>query len=677
MNVDEAQRVWSQVVLLNCGGTINMSGGSTARPGDGVAQLFERLGAGFDRHRLTLRSPFARPPDSSAVGRKEWAVLLAEIREVDGQRREAERVLRAAGRDPGSRGGIVVAHGTDTMQVTSMVTALEVARGGLASPVVFTGSWCPPSQPESDALGNLAKAVFAATLREELRPHNLPPGVYVLLGEDIHLASRISKVGSVPNSDGRYFFSFPGPIAQMTSKDFSVKLDQGLLDRVSQQDATLSAPTRTGPWGEVEHLVLDAFVDCGVVEDLAARLSRARASGVRTGVVVQGDFSRHPAVESLVTELRALARQGVVVVLGSKRASRLLHAAGPCPGVVLLPRALSHGTARTKLSWLLGTAASSAEIGTLMETSLVGEVFETASLPSWIKYETFPDQHPGTLVVPAWPDLPAEVVRAASARVREHKRATLHLFGFGYGHLPGPNQPLDSLARAWLSKHLPTLELAPVAEPGADAVVACLVNALGTCDRDTLSAWAEERYAVHTRAFHSALRRRVSARLQRSLRAAVGEEVRQVVGRLAAEQSATVKPRRLEAGIAALVGELRFGLESGRLDQEQTAVLAEAGVPAPAGVWTRCLAVAPEILARRLLKDAVMAAHPLLAAVGDAVDQGVRVEIHSLAARSWSNVAKYEAGTLLLALGVRAEQGPWWAAEGVVPRRKREGPATA
>ena len=646
-----------------------MSGGGTARPGDGVAQLFDRLGAGFDRDRLALRSPFARPPDSSAVGRVEWASLLAEIQAVDGQRREAGRVLRSAGHQPTSRGGIVVAHGTDTMQITSMVTALELAHGGLASPVVCTGSWCPPSDPESDALGNLAKAVFAATLREELRPHNLPPGVYVLLGEDIHLASRISKVGSVPNGNGRYFFSFPGPIAQMTSKDFSVKLDQGLLDRVSQPAATVSPLLRTGPWGEVEHLILDAFVDCGVVEDLAVRLASARTNGTRTGVVVQGDFSRHPQAETLVAGLRRVAGEGAVVALGSKRAFGLFQGAEPSVGVVLLPRALSHGTARTKLSWLLGTVAPVAELGSLMAKSLVGEVFETESLPSWIKYETFPDQHPGTLVVPAWPDLPAAVVRQASVRVRQHKRATLHLFGFGYGHLPGPNRSLDTLARQWLAANLPGVQLGAVVEPGADAVVASLVQGLCAGDRHALTAWADKRYAVHEATFTSALRRRVSAQLQRRLRAAVGQEVRTLVHRLAQEHGATAKARRVDAGVAALARELRFGLPPEVLDEAESRVLSEAGVAAPSGPWERCLAVAPEILARRLLKDAVMAAHPLLGAVGEAVDQGVRVEIHSLAARSASNVAKYEAGTLLLALGVRAEQGPWWVEEGVVPRR--------
>jgi hypothetical protein len=124
----------------------------------------------------------------------------------------------------------------------------------------------------------------------------------------------------------------------------------------------------------------------------------------------------------------------------------------------------------------------------------------------------------------------------------------------------------------------------------------------------------------------------------------------------------------VEAGVAALTAELRFGLEPAVLDAAEAGLLDAAGVGPTGGLWERCLVVAPELLARRILKDAVMAAHPLLRAVGQAVDDGVRVEMHSLATRSWSNVSKYEAGTLLLALGVRAERGPWWAAEGVVPR---------
>lgn len=662
-----ARTVWSQVVLINCGGTINMQGGGPARPGDGVAELFDRLGEGFPRERLALRSPFPRPPDSSAVGPREWAVLVDEIRSVEHTRHQARARLQAAGAPLLERGGIVVAHGTDTMQITSMVAALELAAEGLSTPIVFTGSWCPPSDPRSDALSNLAKAVFAATLRREHRPHNLPPGVYVLIGEDIHLASRLSKVGSVPNTDGRYFFSFPGPIAQMTSKDFSVKLDQGLLDRLAPHAPLDAPPRRTHPWGVVEHLVLDAFVDVGVLVDLAARLQRAQRGGARTGVVVQGDFTRHPRVGALVGGLRELADAGSVVVLGSRRAAQRVRLGYPHSGIVLLPRALSHSTARTKLSWLLGTDAPVAWLGALMATSVVGEVFDTDALPTWIKYETFPDQHAGTLVVPAWPDLPAAVVQQAAARLAPHRKATLHLFGFGYGHLPGPNRPLVDLLRDWLATEAPTLTLGEPQGPGAEPVVAALVAALQARPWAHTVDWVRARYRPLPRVLSSAIRQAVAKRTQARLLDSVQTDVEGILAELTPRSGGDVTPRRTDAAVQALLGELRFSLSGALLDAETAAGLRAAEAPAQAGLLVQCVTLAPQVLARRMLKDAVMASHPLLGAVGRAIDDGVRVEVHSLAARSWSDVSRYEAGTLLLALGVKAERGPWWKGEGLEP----------
>ena len=54
MNVERAAAIWQEVVVVNCGGTINMDGGAGAAPGEGVRRLFARLGGSFDRSRLVL-----------------------------------------------------------------------------------------------------------------------------------------------------------------------------------------------------------------------------------------------------------------------------------------------------------------------------------------------------------------------------------------------------------------------------------------------------------------------------------------------------------------------------------------------------------------------------------------------------------------------------------------------
>jgi hypothetical protein len=63
----------------------------------------------------------------------------------------------------------------------------------------------------------------------------LPPGVYVLIGEELHLASRISKLYTKPNSEGKYFFSFPAPVAFVSSEgeySFHLQFDRDYLRRV-------------------------------------------------------------------------------------------------------------------------------------------------------------------------------------------------------------------------------------------------------------------------------------------------------------------------------------------------------------------------------------------------------------------------------------------------------------
>ena len=671
MNVERAAAIWQEVVVVNCGGTINMDGGAGAAPGEGVRRLFARLGGSFDRSRLRLVTPFARPPDSSNVGAAEWETMVAQVRAIDAQKRVAGDALEAAGRSRHHRGGVVVAHGTDTMQVTSMVAALELAAGGLIAPVVFTGAHSPPDVEGSDAIHNLAKAVFAAMRRPEEMPHNLPPGVYVLIGEDIHLASRLTKLRSHPDPDGRYFFSSPGPVAQMTSKDFSVKLNQGLLDQMVQGRPTGALPRRTGPWGYVEHLVLDAFCDPGILDDVLrrCRVVRAARPGRGAGVVIQGDFRSHAALSRLLDGLSALLADDVVVVMGSREAARALAAqrggAAPC----VVPRSLSHGAARLKLSWLLGTDAPRAWMGALLATSLVGEVFETHALPGWIKYETFPDQRPGVVVVPAWPDLPAQVVADAAARVRRARPhgGVLHLYGFGYGHIPGPNRSIGEL----VAERLAALDLPGGADllagglpDGLAEVLGVVSGFLGDASPSALGAALDPHLRVEPRLGAQALRSALARRVQDQLRSDLGAQLSTVLGDFSAGE-AGAEIRRADPAVAALLGELRFRLDPARLERARRAALEARGLPGDAPLlWQLCV-VAPEVVARRLIKDAIMASTLLLGAVGRAVDAGVRVEIHSLAARSPTDASRYEAGTLLLALGVKAEEGPWWRDEGL------------
>lgn len=666
----EALACWREVVVLNCGGTINMSSGEGSRPGDGVSALFEALGADFDRSRLRLDQPFDRPPDSSHIGEAEWAVIVREIRSVDAAKRAARAQLGGEELLEG-RGGVVLAHGTDTMQVTGLVLALELATRGTVAPVVITGAHSPPGEPGSDALSNLAKAIHAATYREAERPHNLPPGVFVLLGEDIHLATRISKVGTTPDDAGRYFSSFPGPIGQISSKDYRLRLDQALLDSVTRHfRGTRLGLERTAGWGRVEHIVLDRFVDPGVLRDAVRRAGRAREGGASPGLVIQGDFTQHPRLGVLVRQLRDLAEADVPVFIGAMRAFQAVRERYEGGPLFLMPRALSHPAARLKLSWLLGAGVPSRVLGVLMESSLAGEVYEAEGLPGWLKYESFPDLVAGKEVVLAYPGLRAEVVQDAVRRLLggEERRPTLYLYGFGHGHLPGVNRSIAELVDAWLEARLPAARPRYPDIRSLDDLVAELSLRLQALPREELFAWVARQYLPVKRGLRRVRLSRAAELLQEDLRRRLQDPVEAALRVVESESGGGIVVEQRHKLTRAFLEGLRFRMDPGRLEEEATRACAERGLPPDSLLEHQVLVLAPEVLARRVVKDAVMAASPLLRAVGEADDAGVTVVVRSQAARGESDVSAYEAGQQLLVLGVKADRGPRWRHEALRPR---------
>ena len=67
--------------------------------------------------------------------------------------------------------GVVVVHGTDTMQISGEETLQE--HPNLRAPIIFTGAMRPYELRNTDAIQNMTEALLAAQL--------LPPGVYVVM----------------------------------------------------------------------------------------------------------------------------------------------------------------------------------------------------------------------------------------------------------------------------------------------------------------------------------------------------------------------------------------------------------------------------------------------------------------------------------------------------------------
>lgn len=84
--------------------------------------------------------------------------------------------------------GVVVVHGTDTMELTAFTTQLLLGTDTTRAPVVFTGSMRPHSHPQADGADNLRSAIAVAA-----HPGSRGRDVMVCLDGRLHAADRVHK----------------------------------------------------------------------------------------------------------------------------------------------------------------------------------------------------------------------------------------------------------------------------------------------------------------------------------------------------------------------------------------------------------------------------------------------------------------------------------------------------
>ena len=87
--------------------------------------------------------------------------------------------------------GVVVTHGTDTIELTSFVTALLLGVDDTRRPVVFTGSMRVHSHPDADGPRNIRDAIAVAC-----DPAAVGRDVMVCLGGALHAANAVVKVNA-------------------------------------------------------------------------------------------------------------------------------------------------------------------------------------------------------------------------------------------------------------------------------------------------------------------------------------------------------------------------------------------------------------------------------------------------------------------------------------------------
>lgn len=180
--------------------------------------------------------------------------------------------------------GVVVTHGTDTIEETAYALALCVPRG---KPVVVTGAMRNPSLPGAEGAGNLLDAFLVA-----VHPDAGALGTVVVLNDEVHAARFATKAHSTRLST--FVSAGAGPIGEAIEERAYLwftplwedylglpesldHVDVQLLKLAAGVDATLlEAAVARQP----DAIVIDGFGGGHVHEALLPALDRAIAAGI-------------------------------------------------------------------------------------------------------------------------------------------------------------------------------------------------------------------------------------------------------------------------------------------------------------------------------------------------------------------------------------------------------------
>jgi L-asparaginase len=184
--------------------------------------------------------------------------------------------------------GVVITHGTDTLELTAFLTHLR--RGAMPgdAPVVFTGSMRVHSHPEPDGPRNLSDALVLAS-SSDARSH----GVLVVTEGVVHRADRVRKVDA--RSVDAFTSSPLAPVGSIRGGDLTLAA------------AELVGPAATGLETRVPLLTCVPGMSGHEFE---------RTLGDAPAIVIDGFGDLH-VPQSLWGPVHAASRRGVLVVLAS------------------------------------------------------------------------------------------------------------------------------------------------------------------------------------------------------------------------------------------------------------------------------------------------------------------------------------------------------------------------
>ena len=184
--------------------------------------------------------------------------------------------------------GVVVTHGTDTIEETSYALALQLRR---EVPIVLTGAMRALSEPGSDGVANLQAALAVA-----ITPLAADLGPVVVMQNEIHLARFVTKAHTARIAP---LLSAVGPVGWIAENRVHIATKPVADDFLGMPDQ-LNA--------HVE-LITVAAGNGGALVDAAASIAQ--------GIVIAGTGAGHVPPGMLEAIQRALSR-GIPVVLASR-----------------------------------------------------------------------------------------------------------------------------------------------------------------------------------------------------------------------------------------------------------------------------------------------------------------------------------------------------------------------
>jgi L-asparaginase len=273
-----------EVLVMATGGTIASTGNYYGDKGGAVNKIsVEELtkGApGIDKVATLVAEQFSNVA-SEAIGPKQWLDL--------------SRRIAAAFRERPSLAGVVVTHGTDTMEETAYFLDLTVPGD---RPVIVTGSMRPADAIGADGPANLFNAVRAAAA-----PGSRGRGGMVLMDDRLFAAREVTKT----NTTRVETFQAPehGPLAITDHDTIFFNRARPTARHVFDISNITELPR------------VDIVYSYGGADSV--QIDAAVAAGAK-GIVVAGAGAGGTTAEQGAA-LRRAAQKGVVIVIGSRTGS--------------------------------------------------------------------------------------------------------------------------------------------------------------------------------------------------------------------------------------------------------------------------------------------------------------------------------------------------------------------